>query len=924
MKLSHLKIRNWCLIRNLDVRIAPESKIIMLSGDTGVGKSSLIDGIGTILSYGKGKSNAYGSTENITYGEETAAIDAGFTSRHGHQVELSKRFSTKSPTKASLLTNQGEKPITHSDKIKEELKRIFEVDLDTTVPLMIALQGEIQAPLTKDPSIRERSFLEQLNLKHVTDAEKRLLEKGNAIQIPEGIQENLLAAREELKRRQETVQNLKQAQLALTQEIAALEKGKTAWENWLHLQNSLERSQQLTGSLETLLNQKKGLTEKLTTLLGTETISDIRKKHRQISEQIHAVHTGFLLLRQKQKNGPILAELENLKNQLEKLQEKIGAFDPETEQKREALTNDLRKNDANLQAKEQTEAQLANLARLIQNHPITNMVKPNPKLIEEKRHQLADLQKNLLNQATHSRETEKQNAIIQKLQGEILELENTLTQEVYQNLEGKQKTFQKLASKRLREDLIAETLDNWGKPKARCPISFLELDPDATEAKALAEKELATLRALEATSDPQIHITKRAQIEENLRSKKEALLAAQTAKNEAAAHLNTVHALIGTLTPKEIQSEIDQLESAHENYTRQMADYTALIHNFTQAKIANDAWTNFTFLTAQEIADKTAEKKKLDEQAIQLDLHKKEINQIKTEINAKEPLAQEALTNTKVFQDWKNQHPNLDIENDPTLITRLTEKQAEMKHLLDRQATIDSIQDQIALLQKEKAALPKIETPAIPREIAKKAHEDWLAKKGEEKTNEKILAQADAEQKTAQKALDLAKKHLAQTQTKMEIKNAIKTAAHFLNYQNIPRQIAKEEFERNLKATNGILTEMDIPIQLNHTDFVIGATVKKDGHGTIQLKDARRKLSGGERTIVGIAMRIASHRRLAPNCRMLILDEPSVHLSAAKVGKLIEFFQNLKGKLSALGIEQIILVDHNPRLQSVADQVITW
>lgn len=80
-------------------------------------------------------------------------------------------------------------------------------------------------------------------------------------------------------------------------------------------------------------------------------------------------------------------------------------------------------------------------------------------------------------------------------------------------------------------------------------------------------------------------------------------------------------------------------------------------------------------------------------------------------------------------------------------------------------------------------------------------------------------------------------------------------------------------------------------------------------------------LSGGEKTAVALAYRLALNKVLNDYFStlhtkgLLILDEPTDGFSSEQVDRLREVFDEL-------GVKQLILVSHEPRLESVADKVI--
>ena len=84
-----------------------------------------------------------------------------------------------------------------------------------------------------------------------------------------------------------------------------------------------------------------------------------------------------------------------------------------------------------------------------------------------------------------------------------------------------------------------------------------------------------------------------------------------------------------------------------------------------------------------------------------------------------------------------------------------------------------------------------------------------------------------------------------------------------------------------------------------------------------------QKASGGERIILGIAFRLATHRYLAPELPFLALDEPSNHLVQANQVVLQEIIRDLKNNLGKFGIRKLLYCTHSASLAGEAEEVIT-
>jgi DNA repair exonuclease SbcCD ATPase subunit len=81
------------------------------------------------------------------------------------------------------------------------------------------------------------------------------------------------------------------------------------------------------------------------------------------------------------------------------------------------------------------------------------------------------------------------------------------------------------------------------------------------------------------------------------------------------------------------------------------------------------------------------------------------------------------------------------------------------------------------------------------------------------------------------------------------------------------------------------------------------------------------RLSGGQKNMLNISMRLAMIDMFPSELRLLILDEVEVHLDQRNVAKLPVVLERVKGL--ARGRELVVLfVSHHPSLSGVADHVI--
>lgn len=81
------------------------------------------------------------------------------------------------------------------------------------------------------------------------------------------------------------------------------------------------------------------------------------------------------------------------------------------------------------------------------------------------------------------------------------------------------------------------------------------------------------------------------------------------------------------------------------------------------------------------------------------------------------------------------------------------------------------------------------------------------------------------------------------------------------------------------------------------------------------------ELSGGEKNMLNVSMRLAMVDLFPSDLRILILDEVEVHLDQANVAKLPILLEKVKGLARGRGLV-VLFISHHPALRDIADNVI--
>jgi DNA repair exonuclease SbcCD ATPase subunit len=179
---------------------------------------------------------------------------------------------------------------------------------------------------------------------------------------------------------------------------------------------------------------------------------------------------------------------------------------------------------------------------------------------------------------------------------------------------------------------------------------------------------------------------------------------------------------------------------------------------------------------------------------------------------------------------------------------------------------------------------------------------------------QKIALEKESTFKKVREGLNFLEKNASEIEY---LKYSTETLGSFSNILTDVQGRLREEFVATLnEVMNAVWAEIypyedysEIRFKIEENDYLL------------QLFDLKGKwvnvegiVSGGERAIASLVMRVALSVTLAPNLRLLILDEPTHNLDSGTIEKLTEI---LKTKISSL-IDQIFIVTHDERLIQAA------
>ena len=134
--------------------------------------------------------------------------------------------------------------------------------------------------------------------------------------------------------------------------------------------------------------------------------------------------------------------------------------------------------------------------------------------------------------------------------------------------------------------------------------------------------------------------------------------------------------------------------------------------------------------------------------------------------------------------------------------------------------------------------------------------------------------------------------------------------------ERLPRRVLQRRFGELERRTNDALAAFDVPFRLvtgSGTDLIL-----RFANGT---QSPARRLSGGQRAILSLTMRVAINSMFASSLGLLCLDEPTAHVDKQNRRMLDKVLHSLRAAAAASGL-QCILVTHDEELQPLFDQVV--
>lgn len=149
------------------------------------------------------------------------------------------------------------------------------------------------------------------------------------------------------------------------------------------------------------------------------------------------------------------------------------------------------------------------------------------------------------------------------------------------------------------------------------------------------------------------------------------------------------------------------------------------------------------------------------------------------------------------------------------------------------------------------------------------------------------------------------------------VKNRLQGIRAQFHRSVIPKIVLTNVFQRLISEVNNYLKIAGAPFFIEEINEDYDFVINLNGQRFVD-----KYLSGGQRIILTLMLRIAMLTRLFRDSRVLILDEPTVYLDESVREGLCEIFDSLRAVFCTQKL-QLIMVTHDHKLSTIADHVIS-
>ncbi|MEM5832154.1 MAG: AAA family ATPase, partial [Candidatus Aenigmatarchaeota archaeon] len=270
----------------------------------------------------------------------------------------------------------------------------------------------------------------------------------------------------------------------------------------------------------------------------------------------------------------------------------------------------------------------------------------------------------------------------------------------------------------------------------------------------------------------------------------------------------------------------------------------------------------------------------------------KEIENIKKEIEEKEKVLKEYLEKRSELENLLNRI--IEFENKKEMLENLRKKYENIK------IEINSLESQMPLI-----SLDQIEKDL--RTLVSKEREIAI----EIKNKEELISRLKKDLEEILRQISIFEKEKQEIERLRKIVVDLKI---FRDALKITQERLREEFVEAVNSYMNVIWTNLYP----YKDFISISLNIDEGDYVLQLQERSGKwinvegiASGGERSLAALALRIAFSLTLAPQLKVLILDEPTHNLDAKAVEELARVLRESVSEF----LDQVFIITHDERLE---------
>ncbi|WMT48830.1 MAG: AAA family ATPase [Thermoplasmatales archaeon] len=882
MIIENVKMENFLSHSHSDVNLGTGINIIL--GQNGSGKSSIFEAI-KVAFFGQGESER---KRVVSYNSTMANIQVRF--RIGtHEYEVYRQIENKKDretTRSAALLMDGQKLAEGASAVSNEIQNIMGISKSAFINSIYVDQGQIDSLVKESPAERKDVFNEIIGLKNYDKAfsEVDRIVKGMSERIGqyEYLTDDLKKTNDEKARKEEELKNV------------ILEENK----------NRLDMDQ-------------------------TERLKDnINEKHRKFIEKDAKLQSQ-------------IESTEKAKKEMDELERKIV---------------DLREGLKNLDSLKRKQIELENSDLYLNGDKIT-LIEQSLRQIEDEKNQINQLEKELESLMESAKEINSLNKRYSELNSKIKEIEEK-EKEREQTSEGNYKyiNLEKEVGKKLSEvekskKMLKEIEKSLPERIVSQKMSFDDVEDEIKKLRT-EESEKASEIATCSTVIKRLtdEITKlKAKIDE-LENERQCPLCGQELTQEHRSRVMEEYRSQIESSDEEINSNENKQEALGKRIEILKVSIEALSSNYVRNyfkineeidrkekeinSMQNDLnGTRDAHIKYEQILSFLKDSEKIKREFQELNnklsglrgtvesLNKQDIPE---KINARRKKIDEIETviksNQKSYSLWQQGKRSQDFDK---LKKAIMELKVEIESYLGQEDSLKDAktrQDSLrVLIENANTEIGKLKEEInqfgdIERELSDiNSRYSDLVERRVNLTGQKSSLNTSIQD--LEKNIEKFKGDLEEIERTKKLHDFLVLVRKAFNRDGIPQLIR----QMALESINSITRNLISRFNLNMEDIRISDDLDVDIMQYGEVKNITQ-LSGGEKTAVSIAMRLAIAKYLGRNISTIMMDEPTIYLDEERRNDLREILQYAMKDLSDEGIfPQIVIITHHTELETAAD-----